>query len=71
MALICTLPASSHKLPAARRVIADPLLQLLQEMPVAAIPDTSITGRRVARELTTLVERSGKPDILKASSPAN
>jgi transposase InsO family protein len=28
---------------------------------LAAIPDTSISGRRVARELTTLIERCGKP----------
>jgi putative transposase len=30
----------------------------------AAIPDTSISGRRVARELTTLVERRGKPGMI-------
>jgi transposase InsO family protein len=28
---------------------------------LAAIPDTSISGRRVARELTDLIERRGKP----------
>ena len=28
---------------------------------LAAIPDTSIPGRRVARELTTLIEQRGKP----------
>ena len=28
---------------------------------LAAIPDTSISGRRVARELTTLIERRGSP----------
>ncbi len=28
---------------------------------LAAIPDTSISGRRVARELTALIERRGKP----------
>ncbi|EJC79857.1 transposase, partial [Rhizobium leguminosarum bv. trifolii WSM2297] len=28
------------------------------------IPDTSISGRRVARELTTLIERRGKPDMI-------
>jgi hypothetical protein len=28
---------------------------------LAAIPDTSISGRRVARELTTLIEQRGKP----------
>ena len=30
----------------------------------AAIPDTSISGRRVARELTSLIERRGKPDMI-------
>src|SRR6201991_4445942 len=28
---------------------------------LAAIPDTSISGRRVARELTALIDRRGKP----------
>lgn len=31
---------------------------------LAAIPDTSISGRRVAGELTTLVERRGKPGMI-------
>jgi hypothetical protein len=31
---------------------------------LAAIPDTSIPGRRVARELTTLIERRGKPGMI-------
>ncbi|MFC0482216.1 IS3 family transposase [Gellertiella hungarica] len=31
---------------------------------LAAIPDTSISGRRVARELTALVERRGKPGMI-------
>ncbi len=31
---------------------------------LAAIPDTSISGRRVAKELTTLVERRGKPGMI-------
>lgn len=31
---------------------------------LAAIPDTTITGRRVARELTTLIERRGKPGMI-------
>ena len=31
---------------------------------LAAIPDTSISGRRVARELTTLIERRGKPQMI-------
>jgi putative transposase len=31
---------------------------------LAAIPDTSISGRRVARELTTLIGRRGKPGMI-------
>jgi transposase InsO family protein len=31
---------------------------------LAAIPDTSIPGRRVARELTTLIEKRGKPGMI-------
>ena len=31
---------------------------------LAAIPDTSISGRRVARELTALVQRRGKPGLI-------
>ncbi len=31
---------------------------------LAAIPDTSISGRRVARELTTLIKRRGKPGMI-------
>ena len=31
---------------------------------LAAIPDTSISGRRVARELTTVIERRGKPGLI-------
>nr|CAA64813.1 unnamed protein product [Sinorhizobium meliloti] len=31
---------------------------------LAAIPDTSISGRRVARELTALLERRGKPGMI-------
>jgi len=31
---------------------------------LAAIPDTSISGKRVARELTTLIEQRGKPDMI-------
>ena len=30
----------------------------------AAIPDTSISGRRVVRELTALIERRGKPGMI-------
>jgi transposase InsO family protein len=31
---------------------------------LAAIPDTSISRRRVARELTTLIEQRGKPGMI-------
>ncbi|TAG11893.1 MAG: transposase [Rhodobacterales bacterium] len=31
---------------------------------LAAIPDTSISGRRVARELTALIERRGKSRMI-------
>jgi putative transposase len=31
---------------------------------LAAIPDTSISGRRVVRELTTLIERRGRPGMI-------
>ncbi|SPP97116.1 protein of unknown function [Bradyrhizobium vignae] len=31
---------------------------------LGAIPDTSISGRRVARELTAVVERRGKPGMI-------
>ena len=31
---------------------------------LAAIPDTSISGRRVTRELTALIERRGKPGMI-------
>ena len=31
---------------------------------LAAMPDTSIPGRRVARELTALIERHGKPGMI-------
>jgi transposase InsO family protein len=31
---------------------------------LAAIPDTSISGRRVARELTPLIEQRGKPGMI-------
>ena len=31
---------------------------------LAAIPDTSISGKRVVRELTTLIERRGKPEMI-------
>jgi putative transposase len=31
---------------------------------LAAIPDTSISGKRVARELTALIERRGKPRLI-------
>jgi putative transposase len=31
---------------------------------LGAIPDTSISGRRVARELTAIIERRGKPGMI-------
>lgn len=31
---------------------------------LAAVPDTSISGKRVARELTTLIEQRGKPGMI-------
>jgi transposase InsO family protein len=31
---------------------------------LAAIPDTSISGKRVARELTTVIEKRGKPQMI-------
>lgn len=31
---------------------------------LAAVPDTSISGKRVACELTTLIERRGKPSVI-------
>ena len=31
---------------------------------LAAVPDTSISGKRVARELTALIERSGRPALI-------
>ncbi len=31
---------------------------------LAAIPDTSISGRRVARELTDLIRHRGKPEMI-------
>lgn len=31
---------------------------------LAAVVDTSISGRRVARELTALIERRGKPGVI-------
>ncbi|MGY4497934.1 transposase InsO family protein [Bradyrhizobium sp. GM24.11] len=33
-------------------------------MPGRAIPETSISGRRVARELTAIVELRGKPGMI-------
>ena len=35
---------------------------------VRAIPDTSISGRRVARELTVIVERRGKPGSIVSAN---
>jgi transposase InsO family protein len=41
---------------------------------LAAIPDTSISGRRVARELTAVIERCGKPGMIvsdKSTEPTS
>jgi putative transposase len=35
---------------------------------LAAVVDTSISGRRVARELTALTERRGKPDAIASEN---
>lgn len=35
---------------------------------LAAIPDTSISGRRVARELTELIARRGKPGMMSLTT---
>ena len=35
---------------------------------LAATPDTSISGRRVARELTVLIERRGKPGMIASDN---
>jgi putative transposase len=37
---------------------------------LAAIPDTSISGRRVARELTALIERRGRPGMIVSDNGA-
>ena len=37
---------------------------------LAAIPDTSISGRRVAQELTALIERRGSPDMIVSDNGA-
>ena len=36
---------------------------------LAAIPDTSISGVRVARELAKIIERRGKPDMIVSELP--
>ncbi len=36
---------------------------------LAAVPDTSISGKRVARELSTLLQRRGKPGMSLAHGP--
>ena len=42
----------------------NPLVAEVARERLAAIPDTSISGRRVAHELTTLIERRGKPGMI-------
>ncbi len=44
-----------------------PLLNIVDDVTkecLGAIPDTSISGRRVARELTAIIERHGKPGMI-------
>lgn len=36
---------------------------------LGAIPDTSISGRRVERELTAIIERHGKPGLIVSPQP--
>ncbi len=36
---------------------------------LTAVPDTSISGRRVVRELTDLVARRGKPGMIISDNP--
>ncbi|MBP2444229.1 integrase core domain-containing protein [Rhizobium leguminosarum] len=50
-------------LPAADASACSTLSMMTREC-LAAIPDTSISGRRVVRELTTLIERRGKPGMI-------
>ncbi len=38
---------------------------------LGAIPDTSISGRRVARELTALIKRHGKPGMIVSDHGTN
>jgi putative transposase len=45
------------------RICADIVDDVTKEC-LGAIPDTSISGRRVARELTAIVERRGKPGLI-------
>lgn len=45
------------------RVCAD-IVDDVTKQCLGAIPDTSISGRRVARELTALIERHGKPGMI-------
>jgi len=35
---------------------------------LAAIPDTSISGKRVVRELAEIIERRGKPEMIVSPS---
>jgi putative transposase len=44
-----------------------PILNIVNDVTkqyLGAIPDTSISGRRVARELTAIIERHGKPGMI-------
>lgn len=45
-------------------VVEDVTRECRAAIPDTSIPDTSISGRRVARELTALIERRGKPGMI-------
>ena len=45
-------------------VVDDVTRECLAAIPDTSIPDTSISGRRVVRELTALIERRGKPGMI-------
>ena len=50
------------------------VLNIVDDVPrecLAVVPDTSISGRRVARELTDLVRRRGKPGSVRGQSHRN
>jgi len=42
-------------------VLSPRMLRVIEDL---AVPDTSISGRRVARELTAIVDQRGKPGLI-------